>query len=63
MLTLITCPTCHHKFSVPEGSMGQRRTCPNCESIFVAGKSVAESNGRINGQSRRGLLERAAHSL
>lgn len=60
MLTLITCPTCHHKFTIPEDGMGQRRTCPNCESIFLAGKSVAESNGRINGSSRRGLLERAA---
>jgi DNA-directed RNA polymerase subunit RPC12/RpoP len=59
MLTLITCPTCHHKFTVPEGSMGQRSTCPNCQSIFVAGKSVAESSGRVNGSSRRGLLERA----
>jgi len=39
--------------------MGQRSTCPNCQSIFVAGKSVAESNGRVNGLSRRGLLERA----
>jgi DNA-directed RNA polymerase subunit RPC12/RpoP len=60
MLTLITCPTCHHKFTVPEGSMGQRSTCPNCQSIFVAGKSVAESDGRMNGGPRRGLLERAA---
>src|SRR5262245_40643740 len=60
MLTLITCPTCHHKFTVPEGSMVQRSTCPNCQSIFVAGKSVAESDGRINGGPRRGLLERAA---
>lgn len=61
MLTLITCPTCQHKFSVAEGSMGQRSTCPNCQSIFVAGKSVAESNGRLNGNSRKGLLERAAN--
>jgi DNA-directed RNA polymerase subunit RPC12/RpoP len=59
MLTLITCPTCHHKFSIPEGNMGQRRTCPNCQSIFVAGKSEAESTGRSNGLPRRGLLERA----
>jgi DNA-directed RNA polymerase subunit RPC12/RpoP len=58
MLTLITCPTCHHKFTVPEGNMGQRSTCPNCQAIFVAGKSVAESTDRLNG--RRGLLERAA---
>jgi DNA-directed RNA polymerase subunit RPC12/RpoP len=42
--------------------MGQRRTCPNCQSIFVAGKSVAESTARVNGTGgqRRGLLERAA---
>ncbi|MBY0522943.1 MAG: hypothetical protein K2R98_06075 [Gemmataceae bacterium] len=60
MLTLVTCPTCHHKFTIPEDAMGHRRTCPNCQSIFVAGKSVAETNGRINGASRPGLLERAA---
>jgi len=60
MLTLITCPTCHHKFTVPESSMGQRRTCPNCQALFVAGKSVAEANGRGHGEPRRGLLERAA---
>jgi DNA-directed RNA polymerase subunit RPC12/RpoP len=40
--------------------MGQRRTCPKCEAVFIAGKSVAESAGRVNGTSRRGLLERAA---
>jgi DNA-directed RNA polymerase subunit RPC12/RpoP len=39
--------------------MGQRRTCPNCEALFVAGKSVAEANGHANGAARRGLLERA----
>jgi DNA-directed RNA polymerase subunit RPC12/RpoP len=63
MLTLITCPTCHHKFSIPEGNMGQRRTCPNCQSIFVAGKSEAESTGRSNGLPRRGLLERAGNGV
>jgi DNA-directed RNA polymerase subunit RPC12/RpoP len=46
MLTLITCPTCHHKFSIPEGAMGERQTCPNCQSIFRAGKSVSETDGR-----------------
>jgi DNA-directed RNA polymerase subunit RPC12/RpoP len=60
MLTLVTCPTCHHKFTVPEGNMGQRSTCPNCQSIFLAGKSVAETTGRANGSPRRGMLERAA---
>lgn len=43
MLTLISCPTCHHKFTIPEGAMGERHTCPNCQSLFVAGKSVAEA--------------------
>lgn len=47
MLTLVSCPTCHHKFTIPEGAMGQRHTCPNCQSLFVAGKSVAESDGRV----------------
>jgi DNA-directed RNA polymerase subunit RPC12/RpoP len=47
MLTLITCPTCHHKFTIPEGAMGERHTCPNCQSLFVAGKSVAETDGRM----------------
>jgi DNA-directed RNA polymerase subunit RPC12/RpoP len=59
MLTLITCPTCHHKFPVPESGAGQRRTCPNCDSVFVGEKQASE-NGRTNGSSRRGLLERAA---
>jgi hypothetical protein len=42
MFASITCPACQHKFSVPEGAMGKRQTCPNCHSPFVAGKSVAE---------------------
>jgi len=46
MLTLISCPTCQHKFAVPEAAMGERQTCPNCQSIFRAGKSVAETDGR-----------------
>jgi hypothetical protein len=46
MLTLISCPTCHHKFTIPEGAMGKRHTCPNCQSLFVAGKSVAEEGAK-----------------
>ncbi len=63
MLTLITCPTCHQKFTIAEGSMGHRQTCPNCQSIFVAGKSVADGTHRNGTPPRRGLLERAADEL
>jgi DNA-directed RNA polymerase subunit RPC12/RpoP len=42
MFHRITCPSCQHKFSVPEGSMGKLVNCPNCQSPFQAGKSVAE---------------------
>lgn len=41
MLSNVTCPTCKHKFPIPEGNMGQRLICPNCQSPFFAGKSVA----------------------
>jgi DNA-directed RNA polymerase subunit RPC12/RpoP len=47
MLTLITCPTCKHRFTTPEAKMGERHTCPNCQSLFLAGKSVAESDGKL----------------
>ncbi|MBI3823405.1 MAG: hypothetical protein HY289_12110 [Planctomycetes bacterium] len=43
MFTLITCPTCQHKFTVPEAAMGKRHSCPHCQSLFLAGKSVAEA--------------------
>jgi DNA-directed RNA polymerase subunit RPC12/RpoP len=43
MFAAITCPACQHKFSIPEGAMGKRQTCPNCHSPFLAGKSVAEA--------------------
>jgi hypothetical protein len=51
MFASITCPTCRHKFSVPEGVMGNRQTCPNCHSPFVAGKSVAEADAPIKFQA------------
>ena len=41
MLTLVSCPTCHHKFTIPEEAMEPAASCPNCQSLFVAGKSVA----------------------
>ena len=50
-MTLVSCPTCHHKFTIPEGAMAKRHTCPNCQSLFVAGKSVAESDGRKHAPS------------
>lgn len=42
MFSLITCPTCNHKLTIPEGDMGKLRTCPNCRTRFLAGASVAE---------------------
>lgn len=41
MVTNVTCPTCQYRFTVPEGAMGKRQTCPNCHSPMVAGKSEA----------------------
>lgn len=48
MFAAITCPACQHKFSIPEGAMGMRQTCPNCHSPFLAGKSAAEAAPPIN---------------
>ncbi len=45
MFASTTCPACRHKYAIPEGSMGKRQICPNCQSPFVAGKSVPEANG------------------
>src|SRR6516162_7104069 len=45
MFAVITCPACQYKFSIPEGDMGKRHVCPNCQSPFFAGKSVAEAVG------------------
>src|SRR5471030_3317546 len=42
MFSVITCPACQNKLTVPEGSMGKRQTCPNCQTPFLAGKSVSE---------------------
>lgn len=42
MDTFVKCPTCQHKFMVPEGEMGKRQVCPNCQALFVAGKNQAE---------------------
>ena len=43
MFAVITCPACEHKLTIPEGNMGNRQTCPNCHSIFAAGKSAVET--------------------
>lgn len=43
MFASVNCPTCKHKYSIPEGSMGSRTVCPNCQTPFLAGKSVALS--------------------
>src|SRR4051812_15930320 len=37
MFMSVTCAICQQKFSVPEGSFGQKHTCPNCQSPFVVG--------------------------
>jgi DNA-directed RNA polymerase subunit RPC12/RpoP/biopolymer transport protein ExbB/TolQ len=47
MFTLITCPTCQHKFTVPEAAMGKRHSCPHCQALFTAGKSVADAPAEV----------------
>jgi DNA-directed RNA polymerase subunit RPC12/RpoP len=42
MFTKVACPTCGHVFSVPEGQMGRRLSCPNCQCLFVAGRNAAD---------------------
>ncbi len=42
MLSTVKCPGCQYRFSIDEGDMGKRTVCPNCQSPFFAGKSVAE---------------------
>jgi len=42
MFHRVTCPSCQHKFTIPEGDVGKLANCPNCQSPFRAGKSVAE---------------------
>ncbi|MBX9681853.1 MAG: hypothetical protein K2X38_24095 [Gemmataceae bacterium] len=44
MFTKVACPTCGHVFSVPEGQMGRRLSCPNCQCLFVAGKTAADDS-------------------
>lgn len=50
MFTAVMCPTCQHKFRVPEGSMGKRHNCPNCQTPFLAGRSEAEPNDAVEPQ-------------
>jgi DNA-directed RNA polymerase subunit RPC12/RpoP len=44
MFARVTCPACQYKLSIPEGDMGRRHVCPNCQSPFFAGKSVADGD-------------------
>jgi Zn finger protein HypA/HybF involved in hydrogenase expression len=44
MFSRISCPSCQYKFTIPEGDMGKRHVCPNCQSPFFAGKSVADGS-------------------
>jgi hypothetical protein len=50
MFASITCPACRHKFIIPEAGMGSRHNCPNCQTPFVAGKSVPEANVAVQSQ-------------
>jgi DNA-directed RNA polymerase subunit RPC12/RpoP len=43
MFARVVCPACQYKFSIPEGDMGKRQVCGNCQSPFVAGKSIGEA--------------------
>ena len=43
MFTPVKCPACQYKFTIPEGEMAKRHVCPNCQSPFVAGASMAEA--------------------
>ncbi len=42
MFAKVNCPACQYKFTIPEGDMGKRQVCPNCQSPFFAGKSITE---------------------
>jgi DNA-directed RNA polymerase subunit RPC12/RpoP len=43
MFARVSCPACQYKLSIPEGDMGKRFVCPNCQSPFFAGKTLEES--------------------
>jgi DNA-directed RNA polymerase subunit RPC12/RpoP len=43
MFARVTCPACQYALSIPEGEMGKRYTCPNCQSPFFAGKTAGEA--------------------
>src|SRR5262245_16403449 len=44
MFTPVKCPACQYKFTVPEGDMGKRHVCPNCQSPFYAGASAPDAS-------------------
>jgi DNA-directed RNA polymerase subunit RPC12/RpoP len=54
----VHCPTCRHKFTIPEGAMGNRLTCPNCHAPFLAGKSVGEADVAVRTQPQAAALNR-----
>ena len=47
MFATISCPACAHKFSIPEGAMDKRQTCPSCHSLCLAGESVAAAEAPL----------------
>ena len=40
MIAAVKCPACRYEWTIPEGEMGSRHVCPNCQSPFLAGRSV-----------------------
>lgn len=37
----VTCPTCKHRYEIPEEQMGGRQVCPGCQSPFFAAGPIA----------------------
>lgn len=43
MFMNVTCPTCGHRFRVPERSLGQQVKCPACSQLFQCGTTSPPS--------------------